>query len=269
MSEKIENSKNLIPAIGLFLILAVAFFTFLRPVLNKNNSKEKDRTKTENMPEKSASKMTAEELFKKITAKESVNILDIRPEEAFKKEHLKNSKNISAETVSRLIEKEKFYVLVDEGISGEARNLAANLKDDSYPNVFYLEGGFQNWKDGSFPTISEGNPDSIVDRSKVTYIPIDSLKNTMDNDKNLLVIDVRNSDIFSQEHLKNAINIPLSELEERKNEISFGKKTILYDNNGLLAFQGAVRLFDLNIFNVFILSGGLDAWKQKGYEIIK
>jgi len=58
-------------------------------------------------------------------------------------------------------------------------------------------------------------------------------------------------------------------LESERNKIPVGKKIILYDKDGLWAFQGAVRLFDMGFFNVFCLSDGLDSWQQKKYPLAK
>lgn len=269
MEEKRKNYNTLVAAIGLSLLLLVVFLTFLRPVFQKKITENTAGEELKNMPELSAPKITLKELFQKLSEKEPLNIFDIRASDDFQKEHLKNSKNVSPENVGNLLEKDTFYIFVDNGDSGQARNLAAGFKDNYAGKVFYLDGGFQAWKDSNFPTISEGNPNSIIDQSKVSFISLDNLKTAMEKEeKSLLIIDVRNSDIFSFEHLKNAVNIPLSDIEKREKEITFGKKIIVYDNNGKLSFQAAVRLFDLNILNTYILSGGLDAWKSKNYEII-
>jgi rhodanese-related sulfurtransferase len=271
MEEKNNNKiSRFVAAVSFTLLLLVVFLTFLRPVLHKNPTPANVPQDSQNIPEQTAPKMTPKELFQKTSAGEPINILDIRSSDAFQKEHLQNSRNVPPENVASLLEKNKFYVIVDDGNSGLARNLAANLnKNGTTVNIYYLDGGFQDWKTSNFPAISEGNPNSIVDQSKVSYISPDDLKNAMQNEENgLAIVDVRNSDIFSFEHLKNALNIPLPDIEKRSGEISSGKKIILYDNNGKLSFQAAARLFDLSIFNAYILSGGLDAWKQKGYEII-
>jgi len=95
------------------------------------------------------------------------------------------------------------------------------------------------------------------------------LKKIMVEESNLYIVDVRKKGQFDEGHLNGAVNIFLDELENRHAEIPLGKKIILCDNDGMWAFQGAVRLFDMGIMNVFALSDGLNVWKQKGYEIVK
>ncbi len=268
-----QSSKNhtfAVMAIGLSLLILVVLLTFLRPVINKKTAKKNEVAEIQNGPEKSAPKISPKELFQKLSASEPINVLDIRDEGEFKTEHIVNSKNVMSENVEKVLEKEKFYVLIDEGNSGIARNLAALLKENKAGNIYYLEGGFQEWKGQNFPTISEGNPNLITDQSKVSFMSPDDLKSAMEKEaSSLMLIDVRNTDIFAYEHLKNAINIPLPDIEKRQDEVPSGKKIIVYDNSGNLSFQGAVRLFDMSIYNVYVLGGGMDAWKQKGYEITR
>jgi rhodanese-related sulfurtransferase len=270
MDNKRKKINTLVAFIGLFLLLLVVFLTLLRPALQKKAAPSNEAQDSQDPQEQTAAKITCKELFQKLSAGEPLNIFDIRSEEEFQAEHLKNSLNVPAENIARLLEKDKFYIILDDGNSGLARNLAANLKKGSVSNVFYLDGGFQAWRDSYFPTISAGNQNSIVDQAKVSFISPDDLKNAMqDINEKLIIIDVRNSDIFSFEHLKDSINITLSNIESSAIKIPLGGKAIVYDNNEELSFRAAVKLFDLRIFPVYILSGGLDAWKQKGYEIIK
>jgi rhodanese-related sulfurtransferase len=270
MDKQNKKLNVIVATVGFFLLFLVVLTTFLRPVFQKNSVSENTSQNNENTPEKTAPKITSKELFQKISAREPINIFDIRSQEEFQKEHLKNSTNTTAENIINLLEKNKFYIVIDDGNSGLARNLVANLTNGTSGNIFYLDGGFQDWKKSNFPTISTGNPSSITDQSKISPISPEDLKTAMQNEENsLMIIDVRNADIFSFEHLKNSINIPLPNIEKEAEKISSGKKIVVYDDNAKLSFQAAVRLFDLNVFNVYVLSGGLDAWKQKGYEVVK
>jgi rhodanese-related sulfurtransferase len=143
------------------------------------------------------------------------------------------------------------------------------LPKNGINNVYYLAGGFSGWKNQEMTTISGGDPFSITDQAKVSYINSDELKKEIENNGNLYIIDLRKSDAFAEGHIKNATNIYLGDLEARQKEIPLGRKIVLVDNDGLWAFKGAVLLFDMNVFNVFSLSDGLDSWKEKNYEVVK
>ena len=91
----------------------------------------------------------------------------------------------------------------------------------------------------------------------------------METESNFLIVDVRSPENFQEGHIKNAINIPLDDIEKRKNEIPVWKKIIFCDKDGLWAFKASVKMFDLGYTKNYILSNGIDDWKNKGYEIVK
>jgi len=222
---------------------------------------------------KSARSIDSAELLAKINQQEKIILLDIRTAEEFKKEHLLNSINIPQdifeENISKL-KKELTYVLIDNTNTLEVLNLVgATLPKSGVKNVYYLDGGFNKWKNSFYSTISEGDPNSLSDQAKVTYITSDKLKETLSQEKNLFIIDVRGQKSFNAEHIPNAINIYVDEIEKRIGEVPYGKKIIIYDDDTLLAFKAAVRLFDLGKINIFTLSDGFGKWKEKKYPTEK
>jgi rhodanese-related sulfurtransferase len=217
--------------------------------------------------------MEAQDLMDKITNGADINVIDVRDTASFQQEHIVDSQNIPladfSDAVSTL-DKNKTYVLFDQSEDPTLVALVQNiLAKNGYDKIYYLSGGFSNWKTLDLPAVADGDPQSFTDQSKVNYIKSDDLKKTIDSGENLYIIDLRTSNEYSGGHIKNAVNIYLGDLEKRRGEIPLGKKVILVDNDGLWAFKGAVRLFDTGTFNVFALSDGLNAWQQKGYEMVK
>lgn len=200
-------------------------------------------------------------------------LIDIRNPEEFNREHIQNSKNIPASALAealRSMEKDKTYIIVADNLSTEdLTSMADILQKNGIENYYYLQGGLAAWKAAFNPTISEGDPRSFTDQAKVTYIKSDELKKLMSTDPNLFIVDLRKSGQFKEGHIKNAVNIFLDNLEGEKKKILPGRKVVLYDNDGLWAFKGAVRLYDLGFFNVVTLSDGLDTWKKNGFELVK
>ena len=273
MENKLTKNKNILAlAIGFFLIVFVALATFIRPSFKEKKPIAPDVSQ----PEASVGKargIESDELSKKMITQTDLTIIDIRGESDFNKEHIINSKNITASALADALpslDKEKIYVVVSDILSAQDISYMEKIfQDNEFEKYFYLIGGFPAWKNKYNPTLSAGNPESFVDQSKVTYIKADELKQLLDSNSNVFIVDLRKSGQFSASHIKNAVNIFLDDLETQTDKIVPGKKIILYDNDGLWAFKGAVRLYDLGIFNVFALSDGLDAWKKKGFEIVK
>jgi hydroxyacylglutathione hydrolase len=272
--QKGENLKIL--AIGFILIFIIGAITFFKSGLLKYPTKtdqktELDLKKRETIDSTKISKLTSIELAKEIRDQKELTLLDLRSDVDYKKEHIPNSQNIPLDQLPSafsILDKSKTYVLFDDTCEIITVNSVANIfAANKYKNIYYLDGGFNAWKNQFNSTISEGDPKSFSDQAKVNYISSDELKKIID--QNLFLVDVRKNSEFNLEHLNGATNIPLDDLEKRSSEIPSGKKTILYDNTGIDAFKGAVRLFDLGNFNILSLSDGLNAWKKKGFEVIK
>ncbi len=274
MEDKNKNIKVI--ALGFLLVIAVVAITFLRPLFSKKSqsqSSDPDVSQAEQSI-KSAKQISVNDLLKKITGNENVVVLDIRSSDEFKAEHIIGSKNISASDLSNnlaSLDKSQTYVIVDDGNSLDGIDLAGNtMPNQGFGNVYYLTGGFPAWKNQYGPTISAGDPNSFVDQSKVTYITSDQLKDlATSGSSNLFILDVRDNKSFAAGHLEGAVNIFLDDLEADRGEIPINKEIIAYDNDGLWAFQAAVRLYDMGFFNVRALSDGFNAWQQKGYKITK
>ncbi|OGI16232.1 MAG: hypothetical protein A2Z52_02755 [Candidatus Moranbacteria bacterium RBG_19FT_COMBO_42_6] len=271
-NEKRRDRSVFVVAIGFLLIIAVTALILLKP---GTKDKEEAVEKVENswVDIEKERGIESSELSKMILGNSDFVLIDIRSPEEFSKEHIQNSKNLPAAVLAdalKSVDKEKKYAIVSNGLSKEDLNLMAGMfQENGIENFFYLQGGLAAWKNSYKPTVSEGDPTSFTDQAKVTYIKSGELNKLVSTDQNLFIIDLRKSAQFKEGHIKNSVNIFLDNLENERVKIFPGKKIVLYDNNGLWAFKGAVRLYDLGYFNVLALSDGLDTWKEKGFEIVK
>ncbi len=82
------------------------------------------------------------------------------------------------------------------------------------------------------------------------------------------VIDVRPPEEYAAGHLPGAINLPLSELEERLDELEPGKEVVAYCRGPhcVLAFD-AVSLLREKGLEASRLDGGLPEWRMKGLPV--
>jgi rhodanese-related sulfurtransferase len=273
-NEKEQNNTKAI-FVGLFLIVLIGAISLLKSNSGQVSLFENkpESIQPETIDSKKIGKITAEDLAKKIQAKTDLILIDLRSENQYRLEHIVDSINISDPKIATFSPgalKNKICVLIDATGAAEIINVAfANFSSRGFAGVVYLEGGFTSWKNKFNPTITDGDPKSFADQAKVKYITSDDLKKLLETEKNITLVDVRNSADFSSGHLAGATNIFLDNLEEERRELPFGKKIILYDNDSLGAFKAAVRLFDLGFSNTLALSDGLATWKMKGYELVK
>jgi len=84
----------------------------------------------------------------------------------------------------------------------------------------------------------------------------------------IILLDVRTKAEYEEEHIQiegvETKNIPLSEIEERLNELNKSKVLIVYCRSGARSGQACEILAQHN-FTVFNLEGGITAWKAAGY----
>ncbi|MFA7319461.1 MAG: rhodanese-like domain-containing protein [Parcubacteria group bacterium] len=256
--------------IGFSLVLLVGAGFFMKNYF-QNSRSQNDASRSNAIQTDKFSSISVSDLAKKISANEKLFVFDLRDADSFSFEHILDSRNLSIEDLQKIVpdlDKGRTYFFVDDlGLTPDEIQVMQFFKDNGFTDIAYLEGGLTRWKNEYERTISAGDPYSLVDQSKVSYIRSDDLKKEISDKKSPYIIDVRSAMAFSQDHVVGAINIPLEKLENRRHEIPSGKKIVLCDDNGVGAFQGAVRLFDAGILNIYALSDGLNTWKQKGFEL--
>ncbi len=274
------NQNNLVAIlIGFGLIILAIIIIFWRFHISQNNLdqldiKQNTAKKNKNIIKNKYSSIKVNDLAQKINANEDVNIIDLRDATDFEAVHIVGSQNIVLANLKKTInslDKHKEYIIVDTlGITPSERQALKIFTEQGFKQVSYLEGGITQWENQLEPSIYSGNPYSIADQSKVDYINTTELQKLLaKNKKTTYLIDVRDSADFKGSHIPGAVNIELANLEKLRKQIPLDKRIIVYDNNGLLAFKGAVRLFGMRILNVSVLSDGFSAWKQKKLPVEK
>ena len=274
-----EKNKNLTATvIGLGLIVMVVGIYFLKSYWEnkKNPTTETSINTPDDTSEKNnASSLSIQDLLTKISKKEKMIIIDIRSATDFKQEHLEDSKNIPLEKFKNNFQesdKNAQYILIDANSSADVIDLAGNfLPQKGFTKVFYLDGGFNSWKSNFFPTISDGDPTSIIDQAKVKYIDSDTLKKALDKNPHILIVDVRTKALYDQEHITGSVNIYVDDIEKKSNlfPVTGIPPIVLYDDDTISAFKADVRLFNLGRVNFLILSDNFQTWKSKGYPTEK
>lgn len=86
----------------------------------------------------------------------------------------------------------------------------------------------------------------------------------------VLLIDVRENDEFSREHISNAISIPLSQLEHYLPHIANETRDIVFQcQKGKRGENAANKALDIwREKTIYNLTGGIEAWQSAGYEVV-
>ena len=177
-------------------------------------------------------------------------ILDTRAPEVFAKGFIPNSINIGldgsfAMWVGEMIPdiKQEILLVTDEDKEEEA---IIRLSRVGYDHAIgYLKGGFKAWKNSGFEidTVQRLSADEFA--RAYTAHPI--------------VIDVRKKSEFDSEHVVNAINLPLNELNNRFYELPQEEPFILHCAGGYRSMIAASILKSRGYHNFKDVDGGITA----------
>ena len=100
-------------------------------------------------------------------------------------------------------------------------------------------------------------------------LTVDEASSLIESKPDLVILDVRTPSEYEDEHIKDAINIPVDELEERLGELDPGDELLVYCRTGNRSTR-AVRLLEENGFTkVLHMDGGVVAWGEAGYSLVK
>lgn len=95
-----------------------------------------------------------------------------------------------------------------------------------------------------------------------------ALKRKIDHGDDIRLVDARNSDSFKEEHIKGAISLPVSEVEERAEKL-LGKsdEIIVYCSSFACPASAdeVKKLKQMGFRNVKHYAGGIEDWKKAGY----
>ena len=88
------------------------------------------------------------------------------------------------------------------------------------------------------------------------------------NSKHAQVLDVRDASEFARGSLPNAKNLPLAELAARgPKELKKDRPVIVLCNAGNIAGRAAAQLRASGFAEVYVLAGGLNAWREAGLPV--
>lgn len=194
-------------------------------------------------------------------AKQDV-VLDVRSASDFGAGHVPGSLNIGlggqfASWAGTLIALDAPVVIVADS-EEKANEAQVRLARVGLENVKgYLAGGIQVWKDAGF------------DVAAVAQINVAELKELIENDNELQVVDVRRSGEYESGHAPRAVTAPLANLREALPDLNVhpSRKTAVICAGGYRSSAATSILQPLGFTNLLNVTGGTSAWIKAGYEV--
>ncbi len=201
--------------------------------------------------------------FKNAFSQPKTFILDTRDANEFTQGFIPGSISIGlegrfAEWAGAILPFDETILLVcDEGKEEETIIRLARVGFDKVKG--YLMGGFEAWKNAG-ETI-----DLIID------VEADELAMDIPHDPNLVVIDVRKETEFADGHVKNAVNLPLSEMNDPGLLADIDEKDNLYVHcaGGYRSVIASSLLKRQGFHNLRNVVGGWAQIKEQKIDIVK
>ncbi|MGC9325870.1 MAG: rhodanese-like domain-containing protein [Desulfomonilia bacterium] len=126
-----------------------------------------------------------------------------------------------------------------------------------YTNIAILKGGLPEWKHAGYDVESKRR----IPRRGIESIKPKRLDSWLDEHKNVLIVDLRSEDLYADNHLPGAVNIPMDVLHERYLELPMDRMLLVVDERGYRSFLGACYLSWKGYVDVKRLFGGMENWK--------
>ncbi|MFT6167873.1 MAG: rhodanese-related sulfurtransferase, partial [Vicingaceae bacterium] len=208
--------------------------------------------------ERASKPLTAEGL--ELVANETqALVLDTRDAEYFSKGFIPNSVNIGlegsfAQWVGEMIPdvKQEILLITDEGKEEEALTRLSRVGYDH--TIGYLKGGFKTWKEAG----------KEVD--EVQRITPEAFEKNLKTGK-MKVIDFRKKSEYDSEHIVDAMNIPLNQINQSLAQISKDEPFMIHCAGGYRSMIAASILKQRGWNNIVDVRGGLDAIKNTGVPL--
>jgi hydroxyacylglutathione hydrolase len=157
-----------------------------------------------------------------------------------------------AEWAGSLLSFDKPIVLITD--EGKEKETVVRLARVGIDNVIgYLKGGFKAWENGGEEI------DMIID------VEADEVAMDLPFDEKLLILDVRKHAEYAEGHVKGALNIPLSDLNDPLNmsAIEDDQNVYIHCGSGYRSVIAASLLKKQGIHNIRNVVGGWDELKQQ------
>jgi len=187
-------------------------------------------------------------------------VLDVRSQSQFVVGHIPRSIFIGlngsfAPWVGALIKdvKQPILLVVEEEQLQEA---ITRLSRVGFDNVLgYLKGGLEAWKAAGY------------DLDKVRSVPAEVLRKAMQGEEDIHIVDVRKTSEYKAEHVDDAVNFPLSEINDHLADLPQGKDFFVHCAGGYRSVIAASILKARGVHNMIDIAGGYSAIKKAGIEV--
>jgi rhodanese-related sulfurtransferase/glyoxylase-like metal-dependent hydrolase (beta-lactamase superfamily II) len=188
-------------------------------------------------------------------------VLDVRPSAAFGNAHIPGAVNLGlsgqfASWAGSLLDMDTPLIIVAEDFEGvdEAVLRLARVGIESVKG--YLEGGMYSWDAAGFPV------------NRISQLPAEELMHMLQSGETLQVIDVRRPPEFTGGHIEQAVNIPLSHLQDEVTNLDRTRSVAVLCQSGYRSSAASSILAKGGFPEVYNVIGGMNAYKKLAVQTV-
>ena len=193
--------------------------------------------------------ITTEELKNMIDIGTEMIVIDARNPEEYQEVHIKGAINIPVKNFAHHEDKlpknkSAKIIFYCNGIKcGKSKKAAQKAINLGYTNIFVYASGMPVWEEKGMPIYT--GPD-YEKRIKTTIISPTDLNGLIQrSDDSFTVVDVRDSEEFTEGHIPGSINIPVVSFASQSDVLNKKKKIIVYCNSGGRSYNAYRKLMKL------------------------
>jgi len=227
-------------------------------------------------------KITAQELKKRLQSRQEVAIVDVREEDTFSNRHILMASCLSLSRLElvapRLLPRLSLPVVVCADGGDLAERGYTRLKAGGYTNVSILEGGIEAWALAGYRLYSgvhvpsKGFAEVVEHECHTPYLSAQEVNDLIEKKADIAIFDSRSYEEYNNNSLPTARSVPGAELVYRFRELVPSQDTLVIVNCGgrTRSIIGAQSLINAGVPNkVCSMKDGTMAWHLGGYQLIQ
>lgn len=235
-------------------ILTLTFSSIIGCSSKTKNATNKTEQSSQNQ-QTSYKNISGDDAQKIIKNAKDILILDVRDAKEYNEGHIVDAINIPLDEVQKRINELTSFkdktVLVYCNTGKKSITASEILIKNGFKNVSNVEDG-----------VSEYDYDLV----KYTDLTGSQFEKAISENNSTIILDPRDAKDFNNGHIKNSINIPLSELEGRLGELDKEKTVLVYCNTGKKSASASNILQNNNFTKVYNSTDGV---KEYEFKLVK
>lgn len=235
--------------------------------------------------------LSPEELKNLIDSNAELTILDVRTPEEYDRFCIPGGLNVPGGDLILWAEELRHKPAVVVNCAGRTRSIigASGLRRLGLTNVRALRNGTMGWVLAGFQLETKparrgpvarlesraqavATALSIAAEEKLTWITVDDLARLIGNPRGgvTYAIDVRSEEEYAAGHIAGSINVPGGQAVQRADDFVpvRNAEIVFISNDSARAVMAAYWFRQMRFKNVYILQGGLNAWKGSGRRLL-